>query len=106
MEPGLGQELAVLDRPDLLRREGWYSIAQRARLAVIGNDHRAHTSLAQPRPEIGRQAIDAGKANRRHGQRAVIVGRQWHKGLELAALGQHDRLSVIELIPAKRVDRT
>jgi hypothetical protein len=49
--------------------------------------------------------VDAGTADGWDAQIAHVVGGQRHERLELAALGQHDRISIADIVPAEGVDR-
>ncbi len=48
--------------------------------------------------------MDAGAANRWDAEVARLVGGQRNERFELAALGQHDRVSTGNVVPAEGVD--
>src|SRR6266545_7989005 len=94
----------MLERPDLLGRQLDGSVAHRARLAVIADDHTAYAFGEECRAERRWQAVDAGATDRWDAEVARVVGGQRHERFELAALGQHDRVRIANVVPAKGVD--
>jgi hypothetical protein len=103
-QSSLGQQHAVLERPELLGSKLDGAIAHWSWLAVIGDDHAAHAFGKECRAERRWQAVDTGATDGWDTEVARVVGGQRHERFELAALGQHDHVRIANVIPAEGVD--